>query len=135
MQRCLGEVQDHASVDSAFMSMFYDTDTEQLVVGGCRPQIHMKTGTVMVQALQNYVAMAVCDRKNLIAVADDKNQILLWRVGSGRHVFSFSACPLELGAVTCIAFDHEDQRLLVGCNSGRIRLFNYGNGQVCTRDT
>ena len=133
MQRCLGEVQDQASVDSAFMSMFYDTETEQLVVGGCRPQIHIKKGTAMVETHDSYVAMAVCDRKNLIAVADDKNQILLWRVGSGRHVFSFSACPLELGAVTCIAFDHEDQRLLVGCNSGRIRLFNYGNGQVCTR--
>ena len=32
--------------------------------------------------------------------------------------------------VTALSFDHEDLRLLVGCNSGQIRLFNYGNGQL-----
>jgi len=130
MQRCIGQVQDEASVDSAFMSMLYDNETEQLVLGGCRPQMHMKQGTALVETHDSYVATAVCARKNLIAVANEKNQIQLFRVGSGRHVFSFSACPPEMGAVTCVDFDHEDQRLLVGCNNGHIRLFNYGNGQV-----
>ena len=101
-------------------------------------------------------------------------KIHLWRLGSGRPVFSFSGCPTEHGvplpclphlcfppylsyllsvefmsldphlvknrysnicrklkqAITSMAFDHEDQRLLVGCNNGRIRLFNYGNGHL-----
>ena len=46
----------------------------------------------------------------------------------GRHVFSFNA--RDPRSVTSLAFDHENSRLLVGCNSGVIRLFNYGNGQL-----
>ena len=43
-------------------------------------------------------------------------------------MFSFNA--RDPRSVTSLAFDHENSRLLVGCNSGVIRLFNYGNGQL-----
>ena len=128
MQRCIGDVQDVLSADSGFISMMYHPRTQQIVVGGCRPQAYMKKGSSLVEKQYNYVAMAVCEVKNLVVAADEKNEIHLWRVGSGRHIFSFNAN--DDGSVTSLGFDHEHSRLLVGCNSGRIRLFNYGNGQL-----
>jgi hypothetical protein len=128
MQKALGETQELETNDSAFLSMMYDTESRQLITGGARPQLYVKKGSSLIPTKHNYVAMAVCHQKNLIAVADDKNEIILWRVGSGRQVFSFSGCDKDQGAVTSLAFDHEFSRLLVGCTNGHVRLFNYGNG-------
>lgn len=97
MLRCLGEVQDQDSPDSAFICMMYDRESDQLVVGGCRPQILVKKGSALVEGKDEYIALAVSQAKNLIAAADEKNQIHLYRVGSGRHVFNFEACPPDKG--------------------------------------
>ena len=32
-------LQDVTGADSAFVSMSYDTENQQLIVGGCRPQV------------------------------------------------------------------------------------------------
>ena len=34
------------------------------------------------------------------------------------------------GAVTCLKFDYQQSRLLVGTNGGVVLLFNYANGQL-----
>jgi len=130
MQRCLVELEDNQNQDSAFMSMSYDTNTQKIVTGGCRPQMYVKPGIENAEEHDPYIAVAVCEAKNLIAAVDDKNKVFTYRVGSGRHIFAFEACPRDEGVVTALTFDWSSNRLLVGCNNGRIRLFNYGNGHL-----
>jgi len=131
--KCVCTLQDNMShiPENRFYNMFMDVTNEQLVLGSGRPHRHrMKRAVSSHESVYGLVAVAVSTVKNLIASADEINEVRMWRAGSGRGVSSFNGCGTESAQITALAFDYEHLRLLVAASDGVIRLCNHGNGLV-----
>lgn len=128
-QKCVATITDSTNQlpENSFSAMLYDRHNEQLLTGSGRPQMYnLKRAVSVRETYYNFVAITTCSSKNLVAVADESNEIRMFRAGSGRGVSTFCGCPPDNGAVTALAFDSDEIRLLVAANDGFIRLFNHG---------
>ena len=131
--KCVCSLTDNNShiPENRFYNMFLDVSNEQLVLGSGRPHRHpMKHAASVNESAYGLVAVAVSPIRNLLATADEINEVRMWRPGSGMGVSSFNGCPTAGAQITALAFDLEQLRLLVAASDGVVRLCNHGNGLV-----
>jgi WD40 repeat protein len=63
---------------------------------------------------------------NQVVSSDSSGGIHVWEVDTGRMVFKFDAgCR-----VTSMCFDHAQRRLITGSKDGRLKKWNFSNGQA-----
>lgn len=64
----------------------------------------------------------------LVTVAED-TETCVWRVGTGRKIFSYFDTDREEDApLSCAVFDEAGRRLVTGDHQGIVRIWNFNNG-------